>query len=72
MGRPTNAEREAKLKAEAPLTADDRFKALEAHCQKLEAVISRLAVNTGNGNWLREFGIERWQPGKEHMGKKYA
>jgi hypothetical protein len=79
MGRPSNAEKAAKLQeatsgqeASALLTADDRFKALEAHCLKLEEALSRIAVLTGNGNHLRELGIERWVPGKKHMNKKYA
>jgi len=79
MGRPSNAEKAAKLQeatngqeASAPLTADDRFKALETHCQKLEDALARLAVCTGNANWLREYGIERWTPEKKHMSKKYA
>jgi len=48
------------------------FFALQDHCQNLENLISRLAVNTGNANWLSEYGVERWVPGKKHMNKRYA
>ncbi len=48
------------------------FFALQEHCERLEDAISRLAVNTGNGNWISEYGIERWIPGKKHMNKRYA
>lgn len=99
MGRPSNAEKAAKLAAEqgalksgtAPqptteltevseqtgehistnITEADFF-ALQDKCDKLEAAISRIAVLTGNGNHLRELGIERWVPGKKDMNKKYA
>ena len=35
----------------------------------LEALVSKLAVNTGQGNMLREFNIERWNPSKKDMSK---
>jgi hypothetical protein len=82
MGRPSNAEKEAKRLtelagnlsevAEVLITPEMRIEALEAHCLKLESAISRIAVLTGNGNHLRELGIERWVPGKKDMNKKYA
>jgi hypothetical protein len=86
MARPTKEQAAAKLAAQQagqpttelteveqkPLTPEQRFEALEAHCLKLEEAISRIAVLTGNGNHLRELGIERWVPGKKHMNKKYA
>lgn len=52
------------------LTVDEKFNLMQDHINKLEAVISRLAVNTGNGNWLREYGVEKWTPEKKHMTKK--
>ena len=36
---------------------------------RLESLISRLAVMTGQGNLLPEFGIERWEPSKKDMSK---
>lgn len=63
---------EISKEAEKSLTQDQRFEALESHCHKLEEAISRIAVLTGNGNHLRELGIERWVPGKKHMNKKCA
>ena len=36
---------------------------------KLENFISRLAVMSGQGNLLAEYGLKRWEPGKEHMTK---
>ena len=43
--------------------------ALESRIKTLEAVISRLAVMTGQGNMLIEYGLERWTPNKIHMNK---
>lgn len=57
---------------EKKLTDKQRIENLEEHIEKLEAVISRLAVSTGNANWLREYGVEKWTPEKKHMSKKYA
>ena len=65
MGRPTKEEQAAKLAEEAKPTLEQRI-------EVLESALARLAVCTGNANWLREYGIERWTPEKKHMSKKYA
>jgi len=31
--------------------------------------VSKFAVLTGNGNHLKEFGLERWEPSKKDMNK---
>lgn len=36
---------------------------------KLEDLVSRLAVMTGQGNILNEYGVKRWHPEKKHMSK---
>lgn len=41
----------------------------EAEITNLKNLISKLAVMTGQGNMLLEYGIERWEPGKKDMGK---
>lgn len=43
------------------------FKEMQDRIDLLEALLSRLAVMTGQGNILAEYGVKRWQPGKEHM-----
>ncbi|NRA79862.1 MAG: hypothetical protein HRU18_16780 [Pseudoalteromonas sp.] len=54
------------------LTADQKLELMQKQIDKLEEVISRLAVNTGNGNWLREHDIKRWEPKKKHMSVQYT
>lgn len=39
--------------------------------ERLEACISKLAVMCGQGNMLREFGIERWVPSKADTRRKF-
>jgi len=46
-----------------------RIDSLENHCQKLELAISKFATLTGNSNYLKEFGFDRWEPGKIDMTK---
>lgn len=50
--------------------AEKEVKLLEARVDKLEACISRMAHQSGTGNILKEYGIEKWEPGKNDM-KKY-
>jgi len=54
---------------EHELTLEERFANLEERCINLESLLSRVAVLTGNGNHLKEYGVERWVPGKKHMNK---
>lgn len=71
MGRPTNAEREAKKNAQiAP--PDDTITLMQQRIDKLEEALSRIAHVTGSFNYISDLGIKRWTPGKEHMGKKYG
>lgn len=51
-------------------TQSQQIEALEDKVKHLEGAISRIAVLTGNGNHLREIGIERWVPSKQHMSKR--
>ena len=41
----------------------------EERIKNLEDLVARLAVMTGQGNILFEYGIERWLPGKKDMNK---
>ena len=38
---------------------------------RLEACLSKLAVMTGQGNILNQFGIERWMPSKDDLKRKW-
>ena len=40
--------------------------------ERLEACISKLAVMCGQGNLLREFGIDRWVPSKADTRRKFV
>jgi hypothetical protein len=42
---------------------------LKKRVDNLESLISKLAVMTGQGNMLLEFGVKRWEPGKKDMSK---
>lgn len=70
MGRPTNAEREAKQKQISP--PDETIMLMQQHIDKLEEAISRISHVTGSHNYISELGIKRWTPGKKYMGKKYG
>jgi len=37
----------------------------------LQAALSKIAVMTGQGNTLREFNIEVWQPNRKDMTRQY-
>jgi len=39
--------------------------------EKLKACIEKLAVMTGQGNILNEFGLERWVPSKADTRRKW-
>lgn len=45
------------------LSAEDRL-------TNLENCVAKMATLSGNGNHLKEFGLDRWIPGKDDM-KKY-
>lgn len=65
-------EESSPTKKQAPKqTLAEKVTELEATTERLESAFSRLAVMTGQGNMLREYGIERWMPEKKHM-KKYG
>lgn len=40
-----------------------------ARIENLEKLVSKIAVQAGQGNYLAEFNIERWIPGKKDMNK---
>lgn len=66
------SEESSLTKKQAPKqTLAEKVTELEATIERLESAFSRLAVMTGQGNMLRECGIERWMPEKKHM-KKYG
>jgi len=50
-------------------TTEERFAILEEKYVNLVNLLSKVAVLTGNGNHLKEYGIERWVPGKKDMNK---
>ena len=50
-------------------TLAEKVVELEQTVVRLEAALSRVAVMSGQGNVLGEYGIKRWTPDKRHMGK---
>lgn len=57
---------EGEIFAEMLLT---RLAALEEQNQMLSIALSKFATLTGHGNYLKEFGLQRWEPGKKDMSK---
>lgn len=53
----------------APVETVEAPESLEAKVERLEAALSRVAVMCGQGNVLPEYGIKKWEPGKQHMTK---
>ena len=51
------------------IAAEIEVKLLQDKVNNLEALVNRLAVMTGQGNLLPEFGLKRWEPGKKDMSK---
>jgi len=45
---------------------------LEKRIQQLELALCKLAVMSGHGNYLKEFGLEAWTPKREDMHRKIA
>ena len=39
--------------------------------QQLEDAVCKLAVMSGHGNYLKEFGLSVWQPKREDMHRKF-
>jgi len=47
----------------------DKVESLQSQVEKLIGAVAKIGTLTGYGNHLREFGIERWEPGKKDMNK---
>ena len=45
---------------------------LEERIQQLELAVCKLAVMSGHGNYLKEFGLNVWQPKREDMHRKFT
>ena len=45
---------------------------LKERIQQLEQAVCKLAVMSGHGNYLKEFGLKVWQPKREDMHRKIA
>lgn len=65
------AKEEPELEVEPELTPEQVIESLQERIDVLTAVVAKIATLTGNGNHLKEYGIEKWQPSKSDMGKKY-
>jgi len=46
-----------------------KLESLEKQVINLTNALARIGTLTGYGNHLREYGIDRWQPGKKDMNK---
>jgi len=46
-----------------------KFESLEKQVINLTNALARIGTLTGYGNHLREYGIDRWEPGKKHLSK---
>ena len=55
-----------------PRASSDEVEILRARVTTLEKALSKIAVLSGHGNHLIEFGLERWEPTAREMGKKYG
>lgn len=42
---------------------------LVKYIEKLEDCVAKLATLSGHANMLKEFDLERWEPGKKDMSK---
>lgn len=49
-----------------------RISGLEEHNENLTKALAKIATLTGYGNHLKEFNIDKWEPTKKDMGKKYS
>lgn len=58
-----------KTGVQAYIDSQDGIMTDKDRIERLELLVSRLAVMTGQGNLLPEYGIERWVPGKKDMNK---
>ncbi len=47
-------------------------KELTERVAQLEQALCKLAVMSGHGNYLKEFGLKAWQPKREDMHRKFA
>ena len=63
-------ERLEALESQPEAGQDQDVSALLKRIEMLEACLSKTATLSGNGNNLREFGLERWVPGKADMRKR--
>lgn len=54
------------------LTLEEVVAAQAEQIQNLTNALGKIATLTGYGNHLKEFHIDKWQPGKKDMGKNYT
>lgn len=47
-------------------------KTLEEQVENLTAALAKIATLTGYGNHLKEFQIDKWEPTKKDINKKYG
>lgn len=54
---------------EAPDSQEVLIESLVEKIDILEQAVCRIATLTGNGNCLKEYGLEKWEPSQHHMRK---
>ncbi len=50
----------------------DPVEVLTERISQLEQAVCKLAVMSGHGNYLKEFGLKVWQPKREDMHRKVS
>lgn len=45
---------------------------LEIQVENLKDAVAKFAVLSGHGNYLKEFGLTRWNPSQSDMNRKYS
>ena len=66
-------DRELDKPAEEPkeLTLEEIVQAQADQIKNLTLALGKIATLTGNANHLKEFKIDKWDPSRKDMGKKY-
>lgn len=53
----------------APTKEQKQIKELEEQIINLKLALAKIGTLTGYGNHLKEYGIEKWTPGKKDLSK---
>ena len=62
----------ARSSSQAKESTPNETDLLKERIQQLEQAVCKLAVMSGHGNYLKEFGLKVWQPKREDMHRKFT